>query len=251
MARSVRDAALLFAAIAGPDRRDPFGVTGPVPDVLGACDASIAGLRVAYSPTLGYARPDPDVLAVVERAASRFEDLGCTVELVEQVFDQDPADIWMAEFYAGVGTRLRPIVETQRDLLYPAVADVLEAALSQDMRDYYTKVFERYALREKMRLFFERYDLLLSPVLPVSSLEVGRNVPASLPDRNLVSWVFYTYPFNLTGQPAASVCAGLAPDGMPVGLQIVGRGYGEYDVVRAAAAYERTQAPGYNVRTVP
>ena len=248
MARSVRDAALLFAAVAGPDRRDPFGVMGPVPDVLGACDASIAGLRIAYSPTLGYARPDPDVLAVVERAALRFEDLGCTVERVEQVFDRDPADIWMAEFYAGVGTRLRPVVERQRDLLDPAVADVLEAALSQEMRDYYTKVFERYALRETMRLFFERYDLLLSPVLPVSSLEIGRDVPASLPDRNLVSWVFYTYPFNLTGQPAASVCAGLAPDGMPIGLQIVGRSYGEYDVVRAAAAYERTQAPGYNIQ---
>uniref|UniRef100_UPI00224329FD amidase family protein n=1 Tax=Acinetobacter baumannii TaxID=470 RepID=UPI00224329FD len=71
-----------------------------------------------------------------------------------------------------------------------------------------------------------------------------------LEDRNLVSWVFYTYPFNLTGQPAASVCAGIAPDGMPVGLQIVGRSFCEGDVVRAAAAFERTQPIGYNVRQV-
>ena len=92
------------------------------------------------------------------------------------------------------------------------------------------------------------YDLLLSPVLPVSSLEVAKNIPDHLGDRNLVSWVFYTYPFNLTGQPAATVCAGIAADGMPVGLQIVGRALGEYDVVRAAAAYERTKPPGYNVR---
>jgi aspartyl-tRNA(Asn)/glutamyl-tRNA(Gln) amidotransferase subunit A len=88
----------------------------------------------------------------------------------------------------------------------------------------------------------------LSPVLPVSSLDAGVNIPTSLKDRNLVSWVYYTYPFNLTGQPAATVCAGIASDGMPVGLQIVGRAMGEADVVRAAAAYERAQPTGYNVR---
>ena len=116
------------------------------------------------------------------------------------------------------------------------------------MRDYYEKVFERYAFRDNVRAFFERYDLLLSPVLPVVSLDAGKNIPDRLHDRNLVSWVYYTYPFNLTGQPAAAVCAGIAADGMPVGMQIVGRALGEYDVVRAAAAYERSKPAGYNVR---
>ena len=136
----------------------------------------------------------------------------------------------------------------KRELIDPAVADILEQALRQELRDYYGKVFERYALRDKLRPFFERYDILLSPVLPVTSLDVGKNVPDHLGDRNLVSWVYYTYPFNLTGQPAATVCAGIAADGMPVGLQIVGRALGEADVVRAAAAYERSQPKGYNVR---
>ena len=207
------------------------------------------GLRIAYSPTLGYARPDAEVLRVVEAAAKQFEALGCKVDLVERVFDRDPVDIWAAEFYAGAGTRLRPFLERQRELIDPAVADILEQALRQDLRDYYGKVFERYALRDKLRPFFERYDILLSPVLPVTSLDVGKNVPDHLIDRNLVSWVYYTYPFNLTGQPAASVCAGLASDGMPVGLQIVGRALGEYDVVRAAAALERSQPKGYNVKS--
>ena len=248
IARTMRDAALLFSAIAGPDRRDPFSVQGPSPDVLGACDASVAGLRVAYSPTLGYARPTPEVVRLVELAAQRFEGLGCHVEQVETVFERDPIDLWIAEFYAGVGTRLRSVIETQRELLDPAVAEVLQAALAQDMRAYYARVFERYALRETMRLFFERFDILLSPVLPISSLKVGVDVPETLPDRSIVSWVFYTYPFNLTGQPAATVCAGIASDGMPVGLQIVGRTYCENDVVRAVAAFERTQSPGYNLR---
>ncbi|OYX70345.1 MAG: amidase [Rhizobiales bacterium 32-66-11] len=248
IARSMEDAALLFSAIAGPDRRDPFGVAGPVPDVMGATKASVAGMRVAYSPTLGYARPDPEVVAITDRAAKTFEALGCDVDLVENVFDSDPADLWTAEFYAGVGIRLRSFLENQRDLLDPAVAEVLAPALAQEMRSYYTSVFERYALREKLRTFFERYDILISPVLPVTSLDAGKNIPDSLPDRNLVSWVFYTYPFNLTGQPAGAVCAGIAGDGMPVGLQIVARAYCEEDVVRAACAYARTQPAGYNVR---
>ncbi len=248
IARTVRDAALLLTAIAGYDRRDPFSVAGPVPDFLGACDAAVAGLRVAWSPTLGYARPDAGVVAVAEAAASRLEALGCSVERVDRVFEEDPAPLWTAEFYAGVGTRLRSVVETRRDLLDPAVATVLDRALRQEMRDYYESVFARYALRERLRLFFEQYDLLLSPVLPVAALAAGENSPAHLQDLGLVTWVQYTYPFNLTGHPAASVCAGLDGDGMPVGLQIIGRAHAECDVIGAAAAFERTWPPGYNVR---
>ena len=248
IARNVGDAALVLTAIGGYDPRDPFSISAAMPDLLGACRASVADLRIAYSTTLGYARPDRDVAAIVASAARAFEDLGCAVDQVDNVFERDPADLWTAEFYAGVGTRLRSFVETQRDLLDPAVAEVLDAALSQDMRGYYEKVFERYAFRDKVRAFFETYDLLLSPVLPITSLDTGKNIPDHLQDRNLVSWVYYTYPFNLTGQPAATVCAGIAGDGMPVGLQIVGRALGEYDLLRAAAAFERTKPTGYNLR---
>ena len=139
---------------------------------------------------------------------ARLRILAARSSWLKKFSRKDPAELWIAEFYAGVGTRLRSFVETQRELLDPAVAEVLDLALSQDMRAYYEKVFERYALRDKVRAFFETYDLLLSPVLPVSSLDVGKNIPDHLRDRNLVSWVFYTYPFNLTGQPAATVCAG-------------------------------------------
>ncbi len=241
IARSIEDAALMFSAIAGYDPRDPFSVAGPVPDVKGAVARGVEGLRVAWSPTLGYARPDPEVVAIAEAAARRLADEGAIVEEVDGVFEGDPGDLWMAEFYAGVGTRLRSVVETKRELLDPAVAVVLEAALAQEMRGYYATVFERYALRDKVRRFFEGYDLLLSPTLPKASVPAGVDVPEGLEDRTLVSWVFYTYPFNLTGNPAASVRAGLAADGMPVGLQIVGRALGEDDVVAAAAAIERAQ----------
>ncbi len=246
LARSVRDAAMLFSAIAGYDARDPFSIAGEVPDVLAACDQSVRGMRVVWSPTLGYARPDEDVVTVVEAAVRKFEDAGAIVTRIDDVFEADPADLWTAEFYAGVGIKLRDFLENQRDLLDPAVADILEPALGQEMQDYYTKVFTRYALRDRMTALFRNYDVLLSPVLPVSSLDVGKNVPDSHADRNLVSWVYYTYPFNLTGQPAGAVCAGLSPDGMPVGLQVVGRYLDEAAVVRAMAFVERMQPAGYN-----
>ena len=228
LARSVQDAALLFSVIAGLDRRDPFSVAGPVPDVLGSALASVTDLRIAYSPTLGYARPDPEVIKLTDMAASTFREPRLRGRPCRETFSTPILPIYgQRKFYAGVGIRLRSFMENQRELLDPAVADVLEPALSQDMRDYYTKVFARYALRDKINTFFERYDILISPVIPVTSLNAGQNIPDGLEDRNLVSWVFYTYPFNLTGQPAASVCAGIAPDGMPVGLQIVGRSYCE------------------------
>lgn len=238
IARSVADAALLLSAISGFDARDATSIAGPVPDYAAACSAGVAGMRIAWSPTLGYARPVGEVVEACAATVARLEAMGARVELVDRVFEQDPVDIWTAEFYAGVGTRLRASVERDRDRLDPAVADILERALAQEMRGYYETVFRRHALREDMRRFFEGFDALLSPTLPVASIPVGRDVPAGYEDRNIVSWVYYTYPFNLTGQPAASVPAGRASDGMPIGLQIAGGLHREVDVFRVAAALE-------------
>src|ERR1700728_389581 len=97
LARNIGDAALVLMAIGGYDPRDPFSVSAAMPDLPSACRADIDGLRIAYSPTLGYARPDADVVAMVADAARTFASLGCNVELVEEVFERDPADLWTAE----------------------------------------------------------------------------------------------------------------------------------------------------------
>ncbi len=239
LARTVRDAAMLLTEISGFDRRDPFAVAGPVPDYLGSCASPIKGMKIAWSKTLGYARPDPEIAAITEQAARRFEELGCVVVEVDKVLESDPVDLWMSEFYAGVGVRLKKTLAEQREMLDPAVADVLKDALNQTSEEYYTKVFRRYELREKLRQFFENYDLLLSPATPCAAFDVGLNTPPNLSDRNIVSWVYYTYPFNLTGQPAASIPAGFTREGLPVGLQMVAKINSEIDIFRAAAAYER------------
>jgi Asp-tRNA(Asn)/Glu-tRNA(Gln) amidotransferase A subunit family amidase len=237
MARTVRDAALLLTAISGFDARDSGSVAAEVPNYLGACEQSPIGLRIAWSPTLGYARPTTEVLEIAGKAALTFEEIGCTVDLVESVID-DPIDLWISEFYAGVGTRLKKPLTEQRDLIDPTIAAVLDKALNQNIEDYYRRVFARYELREKVRAFFERFDLLMTPTLPVAAFDVGRDVPAELPDANIVAWVAYTYPVNLCGLPAASIPCGFTQDGLPVGLQLVSRALREIDILRAAAAFE-------------
>ncbi len=238
MARTVRDAALLLQVVSGYDPRDPGSVAQPVPDFLVECDMSPRGLKLAWSPTLGYARPDPEVLKLVEDAVSVFEKLGCKVELVEHVFD-DPVEQFMAEFFAGAGTRLRSVLLERRELLDPAVARTLDKALSQTMNSYYGTVFQRYDLRTKLCAFFEKYDALLTPTLPVAAFDAERDYPEGLADDdNILAWIFYTYPFNLTGLPAASIPAGFTKAKLPVGLQIVGRHLGEHLIFRLAAAFE-------------
>lgn len=237
LARTVRDAALLLDVVSGFDARDPASVSERKPGFLAACEAPVEGMSVAWSPTLGYANPTPEVLEITEKAARTFESLGCSVELVEEVME-DPVDLWSAEFYAGAGTRLKDALRNSRELLDPAVADILEGALDQTIDEYYSSVFARYELREKVRRLFGSCDLLLSPTLPVPPFGAGVNTPPELPDRSIVSWVYYTYPFNLTGNPAASIPCGFTRDGLPVGLQMVAGTNRETDILRAAAAFE-------------
>ena len=237
MSRAVEDSAIVLSTISGHDRRDPFAVAETVPDYLMSTRAE-RRLKIAWSPTLGFARPDPQVLDITQRAVRRLEELGHEVEEVDHVMD-DPVDLWNAEFYAGVGTKLKAVIEQEPDKLDPAVLEVLQVAISQKMDAYYAKVFERYAFREKMRIFFEKFDALITPTVPSAAFDVGKNVPDFLADRTIVSWVFYTYAFNLTGQPAASMPVGLTEDGLPVGMQVVSRINDEDTIFDLCGGYQR------------
>lgn len=237
LARTVEDAAAVLNVIAGYDRRDPATLNGPLPDFIGA-GRGFRRMRIAWSPTLGYGRVDPEVRDITARAVEKIAELGLDVELVENIMD-DPIDLWTAEFYAGVGTKLRQVVQDEPDLLDPAVLGVLKLALAQGMEPYYQKVFDRYAFREKMRQFFERYDLLLTPTLPVVAFDTGLDVPPGFDDKSIVSWATFTYPFNLTGQPAASIPVGFTEAGLPVGLQVVASSHDEASILSLASAFQR------------
>lgn len=240
LTRNVRDAALLLQVVAGHDDRDGHSLALAVPDFLGACEQPLAGLRIAWSATLGYARPDPQVLAIAERGARVFIELGCTVEEVDWVLD-DPEPIWTAEFYAGVGDRLRESVIHHPEQLDPAVLRLLRDALQRPLVEHQRLLTERYRVRERLRAFMAGYDLLLTPTLPIIAPPVGEDVPQGHAGRNAISWSYYTYPFNLSGQPAISLPAGRTAEGMPVGLQIIAGMYAETVLLSAAAAFEQVR----------
>ncbi|WP_245659502.1 amidase family protein [Limimonas halophila] len=246
VARTVEDTATVLSVIAGYDRRDPFTLPGGVPDFVGATKTS-RKMKIAWSPTLGYGRADPEVTGLCERAVRRIEGMGFAVDRLDDVMD-DPFSLWAAEFYAGVGTKLRKIIAEQPELLDPAVLDVLKQALRQDLHTYYQSVFDRYAFREKVRQLFETYDLLLTPTVPVPAFAAGRNLPPGYEDRDIVSWATFTYPFNLTGQPAASLPVGFNDDGLPVGLQIVGPAHDEAAVLSLAGTYEQANTDHIRAR---
>ena len=238
LSRSVKDAALVLEVISGFDPRDPFTVAAEVPAWVGACNGDVKGLRVLWSPTLGYARPSREVVDIAQRALRSLEGLGAYIEERDEVLP-DPIDLWMWEYYAGAGTRLREVVRSSPHLLDPAVLELLKEAISaRTLEEYYARVFERFAFRERVRMLFQGVDILLTPTLPVTAFEAGRNIPQGFEDRNLASWVYYTYPFNLTGNPAASIPCGFDAEGLPVGLQAVSPAYCEVNVFKIASALE-------------
>jgi aspartyl-tRNA(Asn)/glutamyl-tRNA(Gln) amidotransferase subunit A len=237
MTRTVADAALMLDVMAGPDDRDPFSFP-PVPPAMPALAEGISGRRVAWSPTLGYADVHPEVQATTAAAARRFQELGCHVEEVDKVFD-DPDPMWATLFYGGIGARLHHLLPTWRTRMDPGLVEVVEEAPSITGIQFAQASLARGAFHETARKLFLRHDLLLTPTLAVPPFAAGESAPPGLRRGSRLAWTAFTYPFNLTGQPAATLPCGFTSDGLPIGLQIVGPRLADGLVLRAAAAFER------------
>ena len=239
LARSVRDVALLLDVIAGSDDRDRESLPGESGSYLVACNAGIDGLNVAWSPDLGYARVDAAVLELCGDAAAEFETLGCHVEVVNPGWESPEdafATIIAAQFYAAWSDEL-PAAESTLD---PTLVKLVRKGGSISVRDYVKALGRVRAYWQEVRTFLERFDLLLTPTTAVAPFEAGGWPPRDIDGERVspLGWMPFTYPFNLTGQPAASVPAGFTADGVPVGLQIVGRRHADHAVLAACAAFE-------------
>lgn len=238
MARTVGDVALLLDALSVYDPRDPTGPPSVSP-VAGDLEASLQGLRVAFSTDLGWARVDPEVASVVGSAAAIFEDLGATVEERDPGFD-DPLEAFVALWDAGVASALAHVGPDRHHLLDPGLRRAVEHGNSLSAVAYLAAVAERGQVGVCMGRFHTDYDLLVTPAVAVAPFAAGQDVPPGWPDARWPTWASLSYPFNLTQQPAASVPCGFTAAGLPVGMQIVGRRHADALVLRAAAAYERT-----------
>jgi aspartyl-tRNA(Asn)/glutamyl-tRNA(Gln) amidotransferase subunit A len=237
MSRTVRDTAAMLNAIAGPDPRDPHCLPASDEDYVASCDGGVQGLRIAYSPDLGYANVNPEVAQIVANSVRRFEELGASVEEASPGFE-DP--IWAADQYlwAGAANRAYPRLADMRDQMDPGFVKAVELLAERSLFDSARARLVRLDLADKMGRFFQRYDLLLTPTMADTAFGQDRSLPQYGPT---LAWSPFTYPFNLTGEPAITVPAGWASDGMPVGLQIVGPRFAEGRVLRAAAAFEVAQ----------
>ncbi len=243
MARTVADAALMLDVMAGHGPADPFSVADYPGSFLAEIEGGVRGLRVAWSPDLGYALVDPEVRAVCERAARRFEELGCAVEEAHPGFTNPNLDRTFITLAAtGDALWLSALTDEQRAQVGATAKQFLEYGGKVSGADYLRANERRMAIWHATQRFHQTYDLLLTPTLSVTAFPVGEP-PPQIDGSNYapLAWSPFTAPFNLTGQPAASVPCGFDAQGLPVGLHIVGRAYEDALVLRAARAFEQLQ----------
>lgn len=244
MARNVDDAALMLDAMKGPDSRDWFSL----PDDAIAYrtrvrEGSLKGKRIALSPSLGYAEPVPAVRQAVERAAAVFAELGAVVDLADP-FAQSPQPIFETLALAGFWALLRAQTSEKAALMDPGLVAECRRGAAVTQEQYVEAVGRRVALGSGLRQFFDRYDLLLSPTMPIPAAYADPRDDGMPNPKNFTEWVPYTYPFNLTKNPSASIPCGFA-DGLPLGLQVTGPLYEDLAVLQACRAYEAATGPAW------
>lgn len=237
MSRNVADAALMLDAMKGPDARDWYSL----PDDGIAYrervrDGSLKGKRIALSPTLGYAEPAPAVRDAVERAAAVFAELGAIVEPADP-FRESPKPIFETLALAGFWALLRAQTPEAVALMDPGLVAECRRGEAVTTQEYVGAIARRVALGAALRQFFDRYDLLLSPTMPIPAAYADPRNDGSPNPNNFPEWMPYTYPFNLTKNPSASIPCGFA-GGLPVGLQVTGPLYDDLAVLQACRAYE-------------
>ena len=235
---SVRDAALMMNVLKQPDARDWTSLPPDDSDYLAGLDDGIRGLRIAYSPALGFARGiDPEVAAAVHGAVQQLQALGAVVEQVDPGID-DPLPIIIGMWFAGMWAIWNNLTPAQQALADPDFAAEAEAGSKYSVLELQRLTLERVALGSHMRQFMQRHDLLVTPAVAVPAFDARPAGSVKLTPQNMLGWTPFSYPFNLTQQPACSIPCGLTKAGLPIGLQFVGPMFGDALVLRAARAYE-------------
>jgi len=238
--RTVRDAALAMEVIAGRDDRDHFSLPDTGLRYLSLLDGELKGLRIAWSRDLGYAAVDPQVVKVTEMAVRVFENLGSRVDVASPTAD-NPERVFSLVVGAMMAATLQDKLDEWREQIDPGLVRFVELSLGILATEYVQARREQLQYRHEIQSFFERYDLLLTPTVAVPPFEIGKYGVREIAGVEVspIGWMPFTYPFNITGQPAASVLCGWTDNGLPVGLQIVGRRFDDATVLRAAYAFEQ------------
>ena len=238
LARSVDDVALALDVLSLRDARDPTALSPPVGSYRQAVRRPVRGLVAAYSATLGHADVDPEVADLIEEAVTALSvDAGLRVELADPGFG-DPIDVFDALWSAAAGHLVAQVPQRRRGELDPGLARLAERGQRLPLADYLTAADARTDFGVAMGGFHERYDVLLTPTVPIAAFDAGHDVPPGGEWTEWPQWAPFSYPANLTGQPAATVPVGRTADGRPVGLQVVGPRHSDDLVLAVCRALE-------------
>tara|TARA_B100000029_G_scaffold320558_1_gene312948 strand:+ start:3057 stop:4484 length:1428 start_codon:yes stop_codon:yes gene_type:complete len=240
LTRTVGDAALVLDVIAGPDDRDSLSLPADTISYSEVLEEGISGWKIAYSPDMGFGEVDPEVAALCAAAAERFSETGATVDTVSLDWP-DPYECWNIYFYGGIAGSLGPRLAAEGDQLDPGLKALVDEGVKLSGGEFARAALDRFAYWQRVVALYEDYDLLVTPGTAVPPFPVGLDNAAPMPGQEArpLLWTPFTYPFNLTGQPASVIPCGFTDDGLPVSLQVVGRRYDDAGVLRASRAYER------------
>jgi aspartyl-tRNA(Asn)/glutamyl-tRNA(Gln) amidotransferase subunit A len=238
MARRIADVARALDVAVGPDPSDLRALPRPEASWLAAIDDAHVPVRVAYAPTLGYARVDAEVAAACERAVGVIESMGAEIVVLNSVFDDDPVGHFLTMTGAATLRTLRPFMGHPRwEEVHPVLRHFVDAAQSTTAEQL-LKVFDHFHFMN-LRLveLFHTCRILVTPTCSGTAPFAGE-MTSTVNGETTVNWIQFTYPFNMTRSPAATVPVGFSSGGLPIGLQLIGPQHGDLVVLRAAAALE-------------
>jgi amidase/aspartyl-tRNA(Asn)/glutamyl-tRNA(Gln) amidotransferase subunit A len=252
--RTVKDAALALSALAGYDARDPFALDEEL-DFVAATERPIKGLRIAYSPNFDVFPVEPEILEVVERAVRAFEEAGAVVQEVKLGItrtQRELADLWARLIMPlnitglmGMKGAGYDLLGEHRDNFPPEYLRWIDECMNMSAVQFFNDQSIRTEIYDAIQAVFQEHDILVTPTLaclPVDNATDGNTVgPSQVAGEEidpLLGWCL-TYPLNFSGNPAASIPAGLSSSGLPIGMQIIGSRYADLNVLSASAAFER------------
>jgi aspartyl-tRNA(Asn)/glutamyl-tRNA(Gln) amidotransferase subunit A len=235
MTRTVRDAAALLDIVTGYDPRDWSAMPTPATSFLAGIDDGVAGLRIGFSADLGFVHNDPEVETLVRAAVGVLAAAGANVTEVDPGFS-DPIDAFNVLWWSGAAKVLSAYDVDDR--VDPGLRRVGELGSAYSASDFLDATAVRMDLGTLMGRFHQQYDVLITPTLPITAFPVGQDVPDGSTSPDWTDWTPYTYPFNLTQQPALSVPCGFTTAGLPVGLQVVAPRHADALTLRVGQAYQ-------------
>lgn len=242
MTRTVADSALMMEVMSGPHPLDYTTLEAGPAAYLSRLHEGVKGKLIAYSPDLGHARVDPDVAALVKAAVLRFTELGAIVEEVPTPWAA-PGPELIRFFWSAHLTRLKPRLEAWESRMDPGLVACIKASTNVSVAEYQAARETKMSYIANIHRWFENWDFLLTPSVSVAAFPAEKLMPDHWPqhDWDWVSWAEFSYPFNMAWNPAASVPCGFTAEGLPVGVQIVGRRFDDLGVMQASAAFEAVQ----------